>query len=123
MFRTFLLIGIGGMIGSILRYSVYLLMLRGSIFPLPWGTFAVNVTGSFLIGLIIGWTDKAGIGSQEWRLFLATGLCGGFTTFSALSLESVNMLKAGNLSWAFLYITGSVLFGIGATFLGLMFSR
>ncbi len=111
------------MIGSILRYSVYLLMLRVVTSPLPWGTFAVNVTGSFLIGLIYGWTEKAGIANPEWRLFLATGLCGGFTTFSALSLESLNMLKAGNLSWVFLYITGSVLFGIGATFLGLMFSR
>jgi CrcB protein len=81
------------------------------------------VLGSFLIGLVYGWSGKAGDPAPAWRLFLTTGFCGGFTTFSAFSLESITLLRAGNLSYALLYIGVSVLSGLGACLAGLLATR
>lgn len=110
------------MLGSVARYLAQLAALRLGASAFPAGTLAVNVLGSFVIGLVYGWTEKAG-SAPAWRLFLATGFCGGFTTFSAFSLESISLLKSGNLSYTFLYICGSVLGGLGACLAGLLAAR
>jgi CrcB protein len=121
IFNVFL-VGVGGMLGSVARYLAQLAALRlGAAFPVD--TLAVNVLGSFLIGLVYGWSEKAEDPAPAWRLFLTTGFCGGFTTFSAFSLESISLLKSGNLSYTFLYICGSVLSGLGACLAGLLATR
>jgi len=111
------------MLGSMARYLAQGLVLRLGASAFPAGTLAVNVLGSFLIGLVYGWSQKAGDPAPAWRLFLATGFCGGFTTFSAFSVESISLFKSGNLSYTFLYICGSVLSGIGACLAGLLIAR
>ena len=116
MFNQFLLVGLGGFIGSVLRYAVYLLF-RTHSFPL--GTFLVNIAGSFIIGLIIGLSlIKGNFMNEQWRLFLATGICGGFTTFSAFSMENIHLLVEGKIIACLMYICGSVLFGLAAAWFG-----
>ena len=78
----------------------------------------VNIIGCFLIGLVFGLTDRGNL-TQEWRLFLATGLIGGFTTFSAFSNETVGLLRDGQFWYATVYITVSVFVGLLATFIGI----
>lgn len=112
--KNFLFVGLGGMIGSMARYAVYL-VLGHQNFPLP--TLIVNIAGSFAIGTITGFALKHA-DFTDWRLFLATGVCGGFTTFSALSLESLQLLQSGKSLLAFTYIISSFLFGITAAYLG-----
>jgi len=113
--KILLLIGSGSFVGGILRYllSQFLQTKTPSIFPL--GTLAVNVLGCFLIGLVIGFMDRGTLAS-EWRVFLATGLLGGFTTFSAFSMESVNLMKEGQAGYALIYIGLSVFLGLAATY-------
>lgn len=109
----FLLVFLGGGAGSVLRYAVALMMNgRGW----PWGTLAVNVLGSFLIGLVGALSGK-GVISEEARLFLAVGLCGGFTTFSTFSGECLAMLRAGDWLIVAVYIAVSVLAGIAAVWI------
>lgn len=116
MFNNFLLVGLGGFIGSVLRYVVYLLF-RNHDFPL--GTLLVNIAGSFVIGLVIGLSIiKGNFMNEQWRLFLASGICGGFTTFSAFSIENIHLLEEGKIITCILYIAGSVLFGLAAAWFG-----
>ena len=91
----------------------------------PWGTLTVNVMGSFVMGLIAGWLAlRAGDGwSQHARLFLATGILGGFTTFSAYSLDAVLLWERGQISAAALYVAGSVVLSIAALAAGLALIR
>lgn len=111
------------MLGSMARYLVQGLFLRLGASAFPAGTLAVNVLGCFLIGLVYGWSPKAGDVAPAWRLFLTTGFCGGFTTFSAFSAESISLFKSGDLSYTFLYICGSIFSGIGACLAGLSVVR
>lgn len=106
----FVLVFCGGGAGSIVRYAISLL-LNGHGWP--WGTLAVNVIGSFLIGLVGSFAGR-GVISEEMRLFLAVGLCGGFTTFSTFSNECVAMLRNGDWIIAAVYIAVSVAAGIFA---------
>ena len=116
MFNHFLLVGLGGFIGSVLRYAVYLLFKTNSF---PLATLLVNITGSFVIGLIIGLSlMKGNLMNEQWRLFLATGICGGFTTFSAFSMENIHLLEEGKIIACLLYIGGSILFGLAAAWFG-----
>jgi CrcB protein len=115
MLKNLLLVGLGGGIGSVLRYVSSLLMTT-KIFP--YATLAVNITGSFIIGIVFAMSIKDGALSNNWKLFLATGICGGFTTFSAFSLENMGLLQSGKYGLAFTYIGLSMVLGIGATFLG-----
>lgn len=112
-----LLVGMGSCLGGMLRFmlSQWIQIKAGTIFP--YGTLAVNIAGCFLIGLVFGWSERTAL-SQEWRLLLTTGLLGGFTTFSAFSNEMVGMLRSGWYAGAALYMLGSVLPGIAATFGG-----
>ena len=118
-----LLVATGGAIGAGLRHLAGILALRlfGSGFP--WGTLFVNIAGSLLIGLFIAWLAKRTGTSNELRLFLATGVLGGFTTFSAFSLDVANLFERGALSLAFGYILASVMFSVFAVFAGLWMGR
>ena len=102
----FLIVFLGGGLGAAARHGVNLLM--GRLVGLPLGTLTTNVLGSFLMGGIIGCLAFRGEGSQQWRLFLTTGLFGGFTTFSAFSLETVLFFERGEFAMASLYVAASV---------------
>src|SRR3954471_19515956 len=106
---NFVMVGIGGLIGSVLRYSVAL-MIKSTSFP--FATLTVNVIGSFVIGLVLGVSLKNPDFNQQWRIFLATGVCGGFTTFSSFAFENLGLLRSGNYTYFLLYAAGSLLFGI-----------
>ncbi len=93
MIKVLMIIGTGGFIGSISRYLVQQLMQEKFDTSFPIGTMAVNILGSFIIGLVYALSERGDILSPEWRLFLAVGLCGGFTTFSSLAYESFQMVK------------------------------
>ena len=115
---AYLWVGLGGFLGSIARYGASVAL--GTLAPgrFPWATFAVNCIGCLLIGLLAGAFSRATV-PESVRLFLITGLLGGFTTFSAFGLESVALLRRGEVSYALLYILGSVLVGVAAVWLGL----
>ena len=115
MIRNFLLIGVGGALGSMLRYGVALLIGTRQF---PLSTLLINITGSFIIGIVIAFSLKNEAFAHNWKLFLATGLCGGFTTFSAFSAENLLLLQNGKLLMPALYISFSVLLGIAAVWLG-----
>ncbi len=115
MIKHFMLVGLGGAIGSVLRYAGGLLYTNKS-FPLT--TFLINVTGSFIIGMVIGYFVKNESISHSWKLFLATGVCGGFTTFSTFSFENLLLLQEGKILLSFLYIIASIVIGIAGAFFG-----
>jgi CrcB protein len=113
--RNFLFIGLGGALGSMSRYGIDLLIGAKSF---PLSTLLINITGSFIIGLVIAVSLKNESFSNNWKLFLATGLCGGFTTFSAFSVENLLMFQNGKFVEAVLYILCSILSGIAAVWSG-----
>ena len=115
MFKYVLLAGLGGGIGSMLRY-VTGIILKSSGFPLA--TFIINITGSLLIGMILALSLKDQTFSNNWKVFLATGFCGGFTTFSAFSAENLQLMQDGKTFLSMVYITISIIAGIAATWLG-----
>lgn len=115
MMKDFLLVGLGGGIGSMLRYGGNI--LTGSrIFPLS--TLLINIAGSLLIGVVIGISLRNENFAGNWKLFLATGICGGFTTFSAFSLENMQLLENGKYFLCAAYIIASVGLGMAAALLG-----
>ncbi len=118
---AFLLVGIGGAAGAMLRFAAGRAVGAGGGFPL--GTFAVNIAGSFAMGLLAGWLAFRAAGGEPWRLLLGVGVLGGFTTFSAFSLELALMVERGALLLALFYAAGSVLLGLGALFAGLFLAR
>lgn len=112
--RNILLVGMGGMLGSVLRYlaSVW---IKPTGFPAA--TLSVNILGSLLIGLIMGWAAKQP--QQEfWRLLLATGICGGFTTFSAFAWENLQMLQQQRYLYFCIYAFGTLILSLIAVALG-----
>ena len=116
--KIVLAIGTGSFIGGILRYLLSQFVQSKFLSAFPFGTLTVNIIGCFLIGLVFGLTDRGTL-TPEWRLFLATGMIGGFTTFSAFSFETVGLLRDGQLWYATAYIVGSVIIGLLATFIGI----
>jgi CrcB protein len=116
--KLVLLIGAGGFIGSSLRYLVSLFVQSKVLTTFPFGTFAVNILGCFLIGAVYALSDRGNL-AAEWRLFLATGILGGFTTFSSFSNETVSMMRDAQYGSALLYVVSSVILGLLATFLGI----
>ena len=112
----------GGALGSLARFWMTM-ALAGPRFP--WGTLAINVLGSFVIGAVAGLTlSPARIGLHpDLRIFLMTGICGGFTTFSAFSLQTLELLQAGSVVPAFGYAVGSVALCVSATFGGWLLGR
>jgi CrcB protein len=116
--KAYLIVFLGAGIGGMARYTVNATALKlGATFP--WQTLTVNVIGSLLMGLFIGWmTFKGGV-SQAWQLLAATGILGGFTTFSAFSLDAALLWERGATMQAGLYVLSSVGLSIAALFLGL----
>lgn len=115
--RTLLIIGTGGFIGSIFRYLVSRSVQEKFETAFPFGTLSVNILGCFLIGVILSWSERGGI-TADWRMFLATGICGGFTTFSAFSNETLALMRDGQWMYAGAYVVISILSGLAATFAG-----
>ena len=118
-----LLVAAGGAIGASLRHLSNHLFLRAFGPGFPYSTLFVNVLGSFLMGIIISWLVKRTGASNELRLFLTTGILGGFTTFSAFSLDVANLVERGELNSAIGYALLSVVFSITGVFAGLWFGR
>jgi len=116
--RLLLMIGLGSFIGGASRYLVTLAIQNKFLSTYPFGTFAVNVIGCFLIGIVYGLSEKGNV-NVEWRLFLATGILGGFTTFSSFSNETVSMLRDAQYWQAFFYVASSIIIGLAATFGGI----
>jgi CrcB protein len=117
--KTLILIGLGGAVGSICRYLVQIFVSRYVTLTFPLGTFLVNISGCFAIGLLFGLAGKYAWMTIEWRLLLITGVCGGFTTFSSYSYEGLTLLKQGNYLYFASYILLSVFLGLMATWGGL----
>lgn len=117
--KAILIIWLGGGIGSVLRYLVQLGVNKLVTITFPAGTFLANVTGCFAIGLLYGISGRHAALSSEWRLFLITGLCGGYTTFSSFSYESISLFRQGNYTYFILYTLLSVVAGLLATIGGM----
>ncbi len=111
-----LIIGIGSFIGGFSRYLLSLLIQAKTASPFPLHTLIINIIGCFWIGIVFGFFDKGQI-SEEWKLFFATGILGGFTTFSAFSIETLTLFKEGYACYALVYIFSSVFLGLLLTYL------
>ena len=120
-------VAVGGAIGSVLRYQLGRGMTHWlgahAVTAFPWATLAVNLLGSFAMGLLAGFLARHGQGGEQWRLLLGVGLLGGFTTFSAFSLELMVLVERGQAAQAFIYSAVSVLAGLSALYLGLIAMR
>ncbi len=121
--KQLLLIGLGGFIGSIARYLVSKLNITWQFYNIPMGTLIVNIVGGLLIGFISGLLVHNILTGQNVKLFLITGVCGGFTTFSAFAFENVQLIQEGYNATAIIYIVSSILFSILAALAGLWFSK
>ena len=115
--KSFLFVFLGGGLGSGLRYLVTITMNQYSK-VLPFGTFTVNMLGCLLIGLILGYAQRENTLTSNQTLLLATGFCGGFTTFSAFANENLELIKNGEIFNFSVYTIGSVLIGILAVCIG-----
>jgi|ERR1700722_10120173 CrcB protein len=119
----FLIVFLGGGVGAALRHGVNIAAARLLGTAFPYGTLAINVLGSLAMGLIAEYFAlKVGL-PQRWRLFLTTGVLGGFTTFSAFSLEAALLYERGQIAGAAIYVVASVILSIGALFAGLAIVR
>jgi fluoride exporter len=119
-----LIVGLGGALGSIARYGVGLTVAR--VLPgvaWPWATLSVNLLGGLLMGLLAGWLAQRGQGQESLRLFAAVGVLGGFTTFSAFSLETVLMIERRDYMSASAYVAASVVLAAAALLFGLAIAR
>ena len=119
----FLIVFLGGGIGAALRHGVNLLSARLLGTAFPYATLIENVTGSLVMGMLAAWFAFKGDASQGWRLFLTTGILGGYTTFSAFSLDAALLYQRGELGLAALYVLASVALSIGGLFAGLALVR
>jgi len=120
--KTFLLVGLGGFIGSYLRYAISGYIEQKILSSFPFGTFAVNIAGCFLIGILYALSTRYNL-APEYRLLLATGFCGGFTTFSSFSYEGVALMQDAQFLYTFLYAGLSLIIGFFAAWLGLTLIR
>lgn len=123
MIKTLLLVGTGGFLGSVSRFLASRYMQENFPTAFPVGTFFVNVTGCLLIGLIYGFSERSALLTPGWKMFLAVGFCGGFTTFSTFANENLALLRDGEFYYFFLYTGLSVFLGIAATFLGVLLTK
>lgn len=119
MMKNLLLVGLGGGVGSIARYLCTRILTTRDF---PLATFIVNVTGCLIIGLLFGLFMRQSISESKYLLLL-TGFCGGFTTFSAFTLEGNELLKNDKIGLFLLYTGASVILGLGATWLGIRLTR
>jgi len=120
---TYLIVFLGGGLGAALRHGINIVAARWLGTAFPYGTLFINVSGSLIMGLVAGYFAFKGGSSQHWRLFLTTGILGGYTTFSAFSLDVALLYERGALGLAALYALGSVALAIGGLFAGLALAR
>jgi len=120
-------VALGGGIGALLRYQLGRAMTHwlgpAMVSTFPWATLATNAIGSLLMGVLAGWLARHGQGGDQLRLLLGVGLLGGFTTFSAFSLEMVMLIQRGQFTFALLYLILSVGLGISGLLFGLTIMR
>jgi CrcB protein len=123
--KTWLLVFLGGGIGSLCRYLLTRLVNGSIVSTFPYGTFLVNVTGCFLIGFFVFYFSDArfGAASLPWRLFLVVGICGGYTTFSAFSAENILLLTNSQVFAFLIYTFGSLALGLLATYSGILLAK
>ncbi len=119
-FAAALLVAVGGALGSLARWWVSLALAKSVGPAFPWGTLLANVSGCFVIGFVAGWAGPNGrlVASDAVRNFAMVGFCGGYTTFSAFSLQTVEMLQAGDLARAGANVAGSLVLCLVATWAG-----
>ncbi len=123
MIKQILLIGAGGFIGSVARYFVSRLNLHIDLFSIPVGTLVVNVAGSFLIGFLVGISEKSTLLTADLRMLLMVGLCGGFTTFSTFAGENLALMQNGQVMAVLLYTALSIILGFTAVYIGFVSSN
>jgi CrcB protein len=120
-------VALGGAIGALLRYQTGRWMTHwlgpNTVTAFPWATLTVNVVGSLAMGLLAGYLARHGQGGDQWRLFLGVGVLGGFTTFSAFSLELMLLIERGQAAQGLIYAAVSVLAGLAALYIGLILMR
>ena len=122
------LVALGGGAGAVLRYqsgrALTALLGPATVSAFPWATLFVNIVGSLAMGLLASWLARHGSAASEtWRLLVGVGLLGGFTTFSAFSLEMMLLIERGQPGTAFAYAAISVLAGVTALYIGLIVMR
>jgi len=120
---NYLLVFVGGGLGAALRHAVNVGCGRAFGTSFPYGTFIINISGSLVMGLIAGYLAFRGDAAQPWRLFVMTGILGGYTTFSAFSLDSMLLYERGEIALAAFYVIGSVVLAILGLFAGLSLMR
>ena len=103
-----------------MRYLVQVFVEKGMATTFPWGTFVANIAGSFIIGIVFAFAEKGNLMNAEWRMFLAVGICGGFTTFSSFAFNNFNMIKENSFGQLLWNVGGSLFFGILAVYLGII---
>jgi CrcB protein len=118
MFKLILLVGTGGFIGSVARFLGSRYITENFLSSFPFGTMTINIIGCFMIGVFYGMSERGNLMSEEWRIFLTVGFCGGFTTFSSFASENMTLLRDGAFVYFLLYTGLSVFLGLAATFLG-----
>ena len=116
-------VAVGGAIGATLRWGIGTWMVGRTGPGFPWHTMLINVAGAFLIGVLMALSVERGVVSGDWRLFLGTGVLGGFTTFSTLSYESIALMQNGLWSAGFVNMFGSAILGLGAAWIGIVVGR
>jgi fluoride exporter len=122
-FSSILIVGAGGFLGSIARYVTVRSIDQKLNAVFPYGTITVNIAGSFILGVLVGMMGKQSLGSDNWKLFLGTGFCGGFTTFSAFALENVSLLQGRLASTSITYTLISLILGFLAVIAGAALGR
>lgn len=120
--QQFFIVGIGSFLGGGLRYLISVFFNQKINPDFPYATLSVNLLGCLLIGVFYGLFEKSLI-SNDWKLFLTTGLCGGFTTFSAFSNEALQLFKQGNITAMLIYILISIIIGIVLTYAGYLMAK
>jgi CrcB protein len=120
---TYLIVFLGGGIGAALRHGVNLTVARALGTAFPYGTLLINITGSFIMGLAAAYFAFKGDAPQHWRLFFTTGILGGYTTFSAFSLDAALLYERGEIGLAAVYVIASVALSIIGLFAGLALVR
>jgi len=119
MWKTITYVAVGSVIGGVSRFLLQQFIQRRVESTFPYGTLVVNLLGCFVIGIVVGLADRGNLMSPQTRIFWATGICGGFTTFSSFINENHSMLLDGELLNTFAYISISIVAGLTATALGL----
>lgn len=121
--RELVAVAAGGALGAVLRWGIGVWSMSRSSSGFPWHTMAINISGAFFIGLLMTFAMEKGAVSGDWRLFLGTGVLGGFTTFSTLSYESIALMQDGLWGQGLFNMFGSAVIGLFAAWLGLVAGR